>query len=297
MKTVFTLSLFFTSILSSLLLWSCSSNTEVKTKEKEIVIKVEDQKPKTENRISETGKTILERFLPPNGFERTEISESSFSAYLRSLPLKPKGSIVKYYDGREKTNGVYIAVVDMDVGKQNLQQCADAIMRLRAEYFYKKKDFDKIHFNFTNGFNAEYSKWRKGQRIKVQGNKCSWTNNGTSSDSYEVFRKYLTQVFMYAGTLSLAKELKKAEWTDMQIGDVLIQGGSPGHAVIVVDMAINKKTGEKLFMLAQSYMPAQETQILHNLNNQQLSPWYSLELNGAIETPEWVFKKGDLRRF
>ena len=46
----------------------------------------------------------------------------------------------------------------------------------------------------------------------------------------------------------------------MQIGDVLIQGGSPGHAVIVVDMAENPATGEKLYLLAQSYMPAQDIQ-------------------------------------
>ena len=48
--------------------------------------------------------------------------------------------------------------------------------------------------------------------------------------------------------------------TSMQIGDVLIQGGSPGHAVIVVDMAENPATGEKLYLLAQSYMPAQDIQ-------------------------------------
>ena len=37
----------------------------------------------------------------------------------------------------------------------------------------------------------------------------------------------------------------------------------PGHVVLIVDMAENDK-GEKIFMLAQSYMPAQQTQILIN---------------------------------
>ena len=40
----------------------------------------------------------------------------------------------------------------------------------------------------------------------------------------------------------------------MQIGDVFLKGSLPGHCVIVVDMAENNETGEKLFMIAQSYM-------------------------------------------
>ena len=50
----------------------------------------------------------------------------------------------------------------------------------------------------------------------------------------------------------------KAE--DMEPGDVFIQGGSPGHCVIVVDMAVNEGTGEK-FYASPSYMPAQDIQI------------------------------------
>jgi len=59
----------------------------------------------------------------------------------------------------------------------------------------------------------------------------------------------LTIVYGY----SLAKELKPIAVENMKIGDVFIQGGFPGHAIIVVDMAIHVRTGERLFMLAQSY--------------------------------------------
>jgi hypothetical protein len=79
----------------------------------------------------------------------------------------------------------------------------------------------------------------------------------------------------------------------MQIGDVFIQGGSPGHAVIIVDMAKNSK-GEKIFILAQSYMPAQETQILKNPNDTNSSPWYTLPTS-TLETPEWDFNATDLK--
>ena len=104
-------------------------------------------------------------------------------------------------------------------------------------------------------------------------------------------------VFAYAGSLSLSKEMKKVNFKEMQIGDVLIQGGSPGHAVIVVDMALKLDTREKLFLLAQSYMPAQEIHILKNPEEPEISPWYRLNQDDQINTPEWRFNKEDLKRF
>ena len=65
--------------------------------------------------------------------------------------------------------------------------------------------------------------------------------------SYKTFRKYLNMVFMYAGTASLSKELRTVPYTSLQAGDVFIKGGSPGHAVIVVDVAIHPKTKESFY--------------------------------------------------
>lgn len=47
--------------------------------------------------------------MPPDGFSRMESETGSFAEYLQSLPLKPDGSKVKYFDGREKTRDVYMA--------------------------------------------------------------------------------------------------------------------------------------------------------------------------------------------
>lgn len=257
-----------------------------------------EQNSEAQSHIDSEGNTIAERFNVPEGFTRIKVDSASFGKYLRNLPLKDVGEKVKYFNGITKNkNNVYDAVVDLPIGKRDLHQCADAVMRLRAEYFYTKKEYDSIHFNFTNGFRADYSNWRKGKRIAVDGNNVSWKNSGQASDSYQTFWKYLEMVFSYAGTASLEKEMKSISIAEMKIGDVFIKGGFPGHAVILVDMAENKNTGELLFLLAQSYMPAQEIQILKNPNNSERSPWYNSEITSELKTPEWTFEKIQLRRF
>lgn len=248
--------------------------------------------------IRPEGMNVLSRMVPPRGYTRIEAKEESFGEYLRNLPLRSHGSKVHYFDGGEKRNRkVYCAVIDLDIGNRDLQQCADAVIRLRAEYLYLRKAYDKIHFNFTNGFRADYTKWAEGYRISVKGNQVSWYKAKEKDYSYPTFRAYLNVVFAYAGTLSLAKEMIPVSIDAMQIGDVFIQGGSPGHAVIVIDMVIDKSTGNKLYLLAQSYMPAQDIHVLNNLQNENISPWYDLKSMGRVMTPEWTFVTGDLKRF
>jgi hypothetical protein len=241
---------------------------------------------------------LQDRFKTPEGFTRLAANPGSFTHYLRKFPLLPEGSPVLLYNGSPKNRqDVHAAVLDIDAGKGDLQQCADAVMRLRAEYLYSQKRYADIHFNFTNGFEARYDRWRKGERIKVSGNKVYWVQGGSNSESYQSFRQYLQMVFGYAGTASLSKELQPIALKDIEPGDVFIRGGFPGHAVLVMDVAENK-TGERVFLLAQSYMPAQQIHVLKNFNNPGQSPWYSVEeAENLLETPEWDFTPDQLKRF
>ncbi len=252
----------------------------------------------SQNHINPIGNTIETRFISPEGYERIMFNDNSFQIYLRKLPLKPHNSKVIYYNGAIKDKDyVYDAVVDLKIGNKNLHQCADAVIRLRAEYLYKQGLYDEIHFNFTNGFRADYSEWMKGKRISVNGNKVTWVQKAGASNVYDDFWNYLETVFTYAGTLSLFKELQKINTDDLNIGDVFIQGGSPGHAVIIVDMAVDRMTNKKVFLIAQSYMPAQEIQILKNPNDNSISPWYTDDFGSILVTPEWTFNKVSLKRF
>jgi hypothetical protein len=250
---------------------------------------------------------ILENRIPvPDGYERVRKDQGSFEHWLRHLPLKKGKPPVFLFDGRRKANqGAHYAVIDIDVGGRDLQQCADAVMRLRAEYLYSIGNREAIHFNFTSGDKAEFMKWAEGYRPVIDGNDVSWRKSDREDSSHGSFRAYMNSVFAYAGSYSLSKELIGVEdISDMRIGDVFIQGGfpgrvgiRPGHAIIVVDMAVNKETGTNLFLLAQSYMPAQDIHILKNPNDDALDPWYELYFEGPLYTPEWTFGKDDLKRF
>jgi hypothetical protein len=231
--------------------------------------------------IDTKGSTIASRFKTPENYCRIKTEANSFSSYLRNLSLKPFGSFVLYYNHTQKIKeNVYISVVNMDIDCKDLQQCADAVIRLRAEYFFAKKDYNKIHFNLVSDSKPKY-----------------YLDYVKGDYSYPKFRKYLNYIFSYANTSSLCDELIPVHIDSMRIGDVFVQKGKPyGHAVIVVDMAVELKTGKKIYILAQSYMPAQETQILINQNNDGISPWYELDYKQII-TPEWTFNSTDLRRF
>ncbi len=242
------------------------------------------------------GKTLIERIKTPEKYERIAVKDESFASFLRSFPLNPHNSNVLLYDGTEKGNqDVHVAIFDLKLNDKNLQQCADSIIRLYAEYYWDKGEFDKINFHLTSGFLMEYVKWRDGYRIEVAGNNVKWVKTKEYDDSYKSFESYLDNVFNYAGTLSVSKESTQIDDKDIEIGDIFIHGGSPGHVVLVVDMAINEN-GEKAFLLAQGFMPAQQFHILKNPLHEG-DPWYyQSELTYPLDTPQYSFEKGSLKR-
>ena len=78
----------------------------------------------------------------PLSYVREKNDTSSYGYYLQHLPLKTTNNTVYLYDKTPKYNqSAQFAIVKMDVGTQDLQQCADAVMRLRAEYLFNKKKF------------------------------------------------------------------------------------------------------------------------------------------------------------
>jgi hypothetical protein len=55
---------------------------------------------------------------------------------------------------------------------------------------------------------------------------------------------------------------------------------------------------DRVFLLIQSFMPAQEIHVLRNPKSLiKLIPWYQAKAKGDLITPEWVFRYTDLKRF
>jgi hypothetical protein len=259
---------------------------------------------KTQGKI-ETGRSFLNdeyktigEIPAPAGFARLTVPGNSFGHWLRSVHLK-KDKRVFLYNGLLKADqSVQYAVLNEKTGDKDLQQCADAIMRLRAEYFFSDNRYDSILFSATDRTELSFSKWRKGTRYQLSGNKLRPVviKNVSNRTIHDEFENYLETVFRYAGTYSLASQLVRISLLDIQPGDVFIKPGFPGHAMIVADVCVNEN-GERLFMLAQGYMPAQDIHIVKNYADGKISPWYKGEENNALNTPEWIFNTNQLKRW
>ncbi|MCU0242712.1 MAG: DUF4846 domain-containing protein [Vicinamibacteria bacterium] len=247
----------------------------------------------------DTLNSVALRITPPAGMERISIEPGSFAAWLRYIPLKPGRPPVHLFNGQLKHNQeAHTAVVDIDVGRRDLQQCADAVLRLRAEYLWSAGIYDQIAFTFSSGDRAAWTAWRDGLRPIVRNNRVRFAAQAAHDESRACFEAYLQSLFTYANTASLARDLMAVDpFEPIQIGDVFVQGGYPGHAVLVVDVAQATDSEHRAFLLVQSYMPAQEIHVLRHPNKPLDDPWYLSDAGAMLITPEWTFAWSDRKRF
>ncbi len=251
----------------------------------------------TPSLINKDSLTIKSRVKLPSDYKRVDYAKGSFEDYLRNYKLKPFGSkIINYDDSEYFWQGGHIGILEVFVPENGLQQCADALIRIRSEYLWDNNRKDEIGFNFTSGHYCSWSKYAEGYRPKIKGNKVTFHKTASQNKSKENFHKYLNLIYMYSGTLSLYNELESVKAKDLKIGDMLIIGGSPGHIVMLADEAINTK-GEKLFLLFQGNTPAQSVHLVKNLEDSEISPWYRLENDAVIPVSNYTFSKARFVRF
>lgn len=250
------------------------------------------------NNINKEGTIISDRVKLPEGFSRVLYAEGSFEQYIQNYKLKDFDAQIINYDGNPYIyQGGHVGILEVPVPSNGLQQCADALIRLRAEYLWERNRKDEIGFKFTSGHYCSWSKYAEGYRPKVSGSKVSFHKTASVNASEANFYKYLNLIYMYSGTQSLYDELPKVKHIeDVQVGDMLIYPGSPGHVVMIADLATNA-VGEKLFILAQGNTPAQSVHVLKNLNASDINPWYSLKMGAYLEIPTYYFNKTQFVRF
>ena len=160
--------------------------------------RIEQNNEEKSTLINSKGKTLETRILVPKGYTRETAKANSLASFIRNYPMKDDGSEVLLYNGTPKRNQTaHVAVFKLPIENYDLQQCADSVMRMYAEYFWNTKQYDKISFHFVSGFEAKYSKWIQGYRIKLSGNNVNWVKPTGHDTSYESFKEYLKSNNVY----------------------------------------------------------------------------------------------------
>lgn len=239
---------------------------------------------------------LSEVFAPPPGAARVAAPEGSFAAWLRDLPLRPADAPVLRYDGallHGADDPRVAAVAEIDVGAKDLQQCADFIIRLHAEWLWSAGRADEAAYRFTSGDEARWTAYARGERPKIRGRKVTWSRAAKAARDRATFRKYLDLVFMYAGTASLARDADRVKRGDLAAGDFFVLGGHPGHAVVVLDVA-EAPGGRRYALIGQGFLPARDLHVL--ASGERHDPWFDLS-GDQVATPFWQpFPWSSLRR-
>lgn len=232
----------------------------------------------TPNPAAETAiETVGATFPPPAG--ATRIPTDAFGASLVSLPLRPAGTPVRTHDGRIVPIAP-VRVVDLPLVRGDLQQCADTAIRLRAEWL--RDQGRPVLFHATSGDPIPWQRVRGGEIPYAEGRGLKWRAGTADWD------QYLRLVFTWAGTASLvAHDTDPADAP--RAGDLLVEGGFPGHALVVLDAV--RRGDETLLLLGQGFMPAQDLHVIVG----PVDGWWPW--TDPLVTPSWTFERTHLRRW
>lgn len=199
--------------------------------------------------------TVAQGFPPPDGAARAPAS--AWGEWLRARPLRPAGTPVLSYAGDVMAMPA-ARVVDLPLVPGDLQQCADSILRLRATW--EREVGRSPAFHYTSGYLSAWADWARGQRPKVAGSTVTRVGGGRVGTDDANFTAWLRDLFQYAGTRSLAKEVRAVDAAAVAPGDVVVEPGSPGHAVLVLDVA--RSAGGAWVLVGQGFMPAMDFHVV-----------------------------------
>ncbi|MCK4766062.1 MAG: hypothetical protein KAW12_27940, partial [Candidatus Aminicenantes bacterium] len=191
----------------------------------------------------------------PGGYTRLDYPAGSFSDWVQALPLKNNKEILRH-DGGTVGFDFYdtIAVVDMPLlFSGDLEQCADYCMRFWAEYHKAKNLLPNLYLFDYNGSRKPFSASNKS------------------------FKNFLKWAFAFSNSHSLKKGCKTIKEAELRPGDMIVQNerGGIGHVSMIMDIC-ETKTGQRLYLIGYSFMPAQEFHIEKAAEKYGSSGWFTL---------------------
>ena len=204
----------------------------------------------------------------PKGYERIVYPADSFSGWIQRLPLKADSKILTH-TGKYLTDRMYnrLGVLDLPLlFSEDLEQCADYCMRMWADYHKESDQLDSM-FLYSYGGEKQY-----------------FASSGLS------YIDFLYRAFNYSNTHSLKAgslhiEEKAQDGTpNLRPGDMIVQNdtGGIGHVSMIVDSS-EDESGNRLYLVGFSFMPAQEFHIEEAVNFPSLDldfgkeGWFSYE--------------------
>ncbi len=245
-----------------------------------------------------SGNTILSCINPPAGFHRVEIRKNSFAEWLRNLQLKPPESPVVDFRGKifkSKDDTTVAAVIDWEIKGRRFDQCMDILVRFYAEYLWDKEELEKLNLPLPGKQSLKWTDWEKGFRPKFKGINFDLVKSEKYNSSKKNYNKFLNLVFAESHTQQFYYAYSVIEKQNVQVGDFIVKRGVKGHAVMIVDLAIDPE-GNLVALIGQGDTPACE---FYLLNYKKDDPWIPLDFSKEI-IPLPINKKmtwDGLRRF
>lgn len=194
--------------------------------------------------------------LPPKGYSIIKYEQGSYAFYIQNLNLKSDKTVLTYQKKDISSSYNVFHVIDMPLlFKSDLEQCADYVMRLWAEYHKENKILNKLYlFDYTGKKKLYYDA------------------------SYGSFNNYLLKIFNYSNSYSLKAGCKVIDVKVLRPGDMIVQNnnGGIGHVSIILNIASNKNN-EKLYLVGYSFMPAQEIHIEKAVDQFGVDGWFTIE--------------------
>jgi len=217
----------------------------------------------------------------PTGFHRVS-AITDWQNWIRHTPLQPNNAqVVDYMGDPINPPATVSAVVAVNVmGKAC--QCADMAILLRSYFKFFKQESSEIRFKSVSGQWMEWKAWLSGTRYRLSGNGqklIPYRTPNSRSNTLQAFNNYLRFVFIYAGSASLGRDLKKVASHKVMPGDLYIQpnpSGGIGHVSIVFDVATNKN-GNRLYLMGYGYIPAMSLFIVQPESTQGIGNWFTEE--------------------